>query len=151
MAQVTRASTTYGNLAYAEPMVAPQRQSQPSEYLQPKVREREEVVARPKVSVRERNGVPLFGAVGFSAVAIFAVLLIQSLVQLTVITDSTVRLKGELSSLQVQQAKLLAQYELAFDLSTVEAKVLENGSMVKPQSGQIYTIDLMESDSVVRY
>lgn len=132
-------------------MVAPQRNNQPNERLQPKVREREEVVARPKVELNEVSKIPLFGAVGFTAVAIFAVLLIQSLVQLTIVTDTTVRLKGELSSLQVQQSKLLAQYELAFDLSTVEAKVLENGSMVKPQSSQIFTIDLMEGDSVVRY
>ena len=45
----------------------------------------------------------------------------------------------------------MAQYELAYDLSTIEQKVTSDGSMVKPQSSHIYTLDLSEEDSVVHY
>ena len=45
----------------------------------------------------------------------------------------------------------MAQYELAYDLSAIEEAVTSDGSMVKPQASQIYTLDLSEEDSVVRY
>ena len=60
----------------------------------------------------------------------------------------------ELSRLVIrccEEAKLMAQYELAFDPSTIEERVTADGSMVKPQASQIYTLDLSEADSVVHY
>ena len=62
-----------------------------------------------------------------------------------------ISLKSQLSNLQSEEKKLMAQYELAYDLSTIEQKVTSDGSMVKPQSSQIYTLDLSEEDSVVHY
>ena len=60
-------------------------------------------------------------------------------------------LREQLSDLQTEEAKLMAQYELAYDLSAIEETVTSNGSMVKPQAGQIYSLDLSEEDSVVHY
>lgn len=140
---------TYGSLAYAEPAIQPGG----GEVLQPrpKVRPRERAVVRPKIQVREAGRVSLFAVVGFLAVGVFAALLLMSYVQLTVAADSASSLRNELSALEAEEAKLLAQYELTYDLSSIQAKVTADGSMVKPMNGQIYTLDLMEGDSVVRY
>ena len=131
---------TYGNLAYAEPAVRPLERGG-SEGLRP----------QPKVRVREAGQISVFAVVGFLAVGVFAVLLMLSTVQLTRVSDEMISLKSQLSNLQSEEKKLMAQYELAYDLSTIEQKVTSDGSMVKPQSSQIYTLDLSEEDSVVHY
>ena len=118
---------------------------------QPKVRQREKAITRPVVRVREAGHVSLFAIVGFLAVGVFAALLLMSYVQLTVTADNTVALSNELNTLEAEHKKLLAKYELAYDLSGIEAKVTADGSMVKPEAGQIYSIDLSEPDSVVHY
>ena len=138
---------TYGNLAYAQPAARPLERGG-AEVLrpQPKVRPRERALARPKVRVREAGQISIFAVVGFLAVGVFAVLLMLSTVQLTMVSDEVVSLRSELSSLQSEEAKLMA-----FDPSTIEERVTADGSMVKPAAGQIYTLDLSESDSVVYY
>lgn len=143
---------TYGNLAYAQPATRPLERGG-AEVLrpQPKVRPRERALTRPKVRVREAGQISVFAVVGFLAVGVFAVLLMLSTVQLTMVSDEVVSLRSELSDLQSEEAKLMAQYELAFDPSTIEEKVTADGSMVKPAAGQIYTLDLSEADSVVHY
>lgn len=143
---------TYGNLAYAQPAARPAERGG-AEILRPrpKTRPRERAITRPKVQVREAGQVSIFAVVGFLAVAVFAVLLMLSTVQLTVVNDEVVALKGQLSALHTEQAKLMTQYELSYDLSAIEQKVTANGSMVKPQAGQLYTLDLSEEDSVVHY
>lgn len=118
---------------------------------QPKVRQREKSITRPVVRVREAGHVSLFAIVGFLAVGVFAALLLMSYVQLTATTDNMLSLNSELSTLQAEEKKLLAKYELAYDLSSIEAKVTADGSMVKPEAGQIYAIDLSEPDSVVHF
>ena len=143
---------TYGNLAYAQPAARPLERGG-AEVLrpQPKARPRERALTRPKVRVREAGQISVFAVVGFLAVGVFAVLLMLSTVQLTMVSDEVISLRSQLSDLQSEEAKLMAQYELAFDPSTIEEKVTADGSMVKPAAGQIYTLDLSESDSVVYY
>ena len=143
---------TYGNLAYAQPAARPLERGG-AEVLrpQPKLRPRERAPTRPKVRVREAGQISVFAVVGFLAVGVFAVLLMLSTVQLTMVSAEVVSLRSQLSSLQSEEAKLMAQYELAFDPSTIEERVTADGSMVKPAAGQIYTLDLSESDSVVYY
>ena len=129
------------------------RQLEQEEVLRPRplVRPRERAVVRPKVRVREAGIVSPFAVVGFLAVLVFAVLLLFSYVQLAVISDQVVSLRSDLTGLKTEEAKLRAQYELAYDLSAIEETVTSNGSMVKPQAGQIYSLDLSEEDSVVHY
>ncbi len=144
---------TYGNVAYDLAYAEPALERGGSEVLrpQPKVRTRERAAVRPKVKVREAGRVSVFAVVGFMAVGVFAVLLLMSYVQLTVAQDQVFTMKQQLKTLESEQSHLLAQYELAFDLSSIEQKVTADGSMVKPQAGQMYTLDLSEPDSVVRY
>jgi len=145
---------TYGSVAYAPGYNGTAaRQLEREEVFQPrpKERSRDRVQVRPRVQVREQGKISVFAVVGFLAVGIFAALVLMSYVNLTIINHGTVSLRSELSALQTEEAKLLAGYELAYDLKTIEQTVTANGAMVKPQTGQIYTLDLSEPDSVVRY
>ena len=142
----------YGNLAYApRPERVPQRDGSELPRLRPKKRPKERALVRPKVRVREAGQVSLFAVAGFLAVGVFAVLLTLGSVQLTMVSNEMVSLREELSALQTEEAKLMAEYELAYDLGAMEERVTADGSMVKPQAGQIYTRDLSEEDSVVHY
>ena len=121
----------YGNLAYApRPERAPQRGGAEVLRPQPKSRPREQVLVRPKVQVREAGQVSLFAVVGFLAVGACAVLLMLGSIQLTMVNDQVVSLREELSSLETEEAKLMAQHELIYDLSEIEEKVTADGSMV---------------------
>ncbi len=117
----------------------------------PLVRPRERAAARPKVRVREAGKVSLFAVTGFLAVGVFALLVILSGIQLTTLSDNVAALNKELTALQGEECKLRTQYELAFDLASIQSAVTANGSMVKPQSGQILYLDLSEPDSVVLF
>ena len=141
---------TYGNLAYAEPAVRPLEHGAEVLRPRPKVRPRERAAVRPKVRVREAGQGSIFAVIGFLAVGVFAVLFMLSTIQLTIVSDQIVALEGELSGLQAEEKQLRAQYELAYDMNTVEEKAKAAG-MVKPQASQIYTLDISEEDSVIHY
>lgn len=149
-----RKYATYGSVAYAPGYDGSAARSLGREEVlqpRPRVRTRQKVQARPRVRVREQGRISVFAVVGFLAVGIFAALVLMSYVHLTALNDEAVSLRGELSDLQTDESKLMAQYELAYDLKNIEETLTSSGEMVKPQSGQIYNIDLSAPDSVVRY
>ena len=78
-------------------------------------------------------------------------LLLFSYVQLAVISDQVVSLRSDLTGLKTEEAKLRAQYELAYDLESIEQNLTDSGAMVKPQNGQIIYVDLSEPDSVTYF
>lgn len=129
------------------------RQLPGEEVLQPRplVRPKERVVARPRIRVREAGQVSPFAVAGFLAVAVFALLLLYSYVNLTVISQQVVDLRSEMTELRSEEAKLRAQYELAYDLDSIESEMTANGTMVKPQNGQTIYVDLSEPDSVMLF
>ena len=116
--------------------------------VQPRVLPREHAVARPKVELRPAGQVSIFAVLGFLAVAAFAVLVLMSYVKLNAISDEVVNLRSEYTQLKNEESRLLAQYELAFDLKSIEAAVTADGRMVKPQNSQVYYMDLSGNDSV---
>lgn len=145
---------TYGNVAYAPGYDGSAvRRPVREEVLQPRPKARPEVKvhSRPRVRVREQGKISVFAVVGFLSVGVFAALLLMSYVHLTTLSAETASLRGQLSQLKTQESKLQAQYELAYDIKSIEEKVTADGTMVKPQSGQIFTIDLSEPDNVIRY
>lgn len=117
----------------------------------PKVRPRHKTVARPQVQVRLAGKVSLFAVAGFSAVAVMAVFIIMSYVQLATISAEAVDLGSQMTQLKSEEATLRARYELAYDLGAIESAVTSDGSMSRPQAGQMIYVDLTEPDSVVRY
>ncbi len=136
----------YGNVAY-DPAYAPRRE----ERREPLVRPRERVVGRERARVRPAGYVSPVAVIGFALVAVLAVLLLTNYAQLTQTSNEIVRLRREASALSEEHAKLTAQYELAFDLKSVEEQVTASGAMVQPQPGQIITLNILEPDSAQFY
>lgn len=118
---------------------------------QPKVRPRHQELARPKVQVRQAGKVSLFAVAGFAAVAALAVFILMSYVQLATVSSEVVSLNNEMSRLQSEEAVLRARYELAYDVGAIENAVTADGSMSRPQLGQMVYVDMTEPDSVVVY
>lgn len=147
-AQVKRAEAyrTYGNVAY-DPAYAPRRQGR----AEPLVRPRERVSARERVRVRPAGYVAPTAVLGFALVAVMAVLLLVNYAQITQTSNEIVRLRREAETLSEEHAKLTAEYELAFDLKSVEEQVTASGAMVQPQAGQIITLNILEPDSAQLY
>ena len=137
---------TYGNVAY-DPAYAPQRK----ERTEPLVRPRERVVGRERVRVRPAGYVAPVAVIGFALVAVMAVLLLANYAQITKTSNEIVRLRRESATLSEEHARLTAEYELAFDLKSVEEQVTASGAMVQPQAGQIITLNIMEPDSAKFY
>jgi cell division protein FtsL len=144
-------NAVYGDLAYDLDRELRERElghagemPRQREAAQPKVR------SISKVQVRERQHVSVFSVVGFGAVAVMAVLVLMSYIQLTQLSAETVTLRSQMSQLETENVTLTTQYERMFDLDTVRAAA-EAAGMGKPSSSQVYYIDLSDGDSVVVY
>ena len=119
----------------------------------PQTRERtqQREMVRPKAEVRPAGKVSPFAVVGFAAVAVMAIMVLMSLVTLSTVSGEVVELSNEMTRLKSEEATLLARYELAYDLGAIESKVTADGSMSRPQPGQMVYVDLTEPDNVVVY
>ncbi len=117
----------------------------------PLVRPRERAAVRTKVQVREAGKISLFAVVGFLAIGIFSLLVILGGIQLSTLSDDIAAMNREMTSLKSEETRLRTQYELAFDLNTIEMAVTANGSMVKPQNGQVLYLNLSEPDSIILF
>lgn len=118
---------------------------------QPRVRPRHAQLTRPKVEVRSAGKVSLFAVTGFAAVAVLAVMILMSIVQLTAVSDQVVAMEAQMSQLRQEENTLMARYEMAYDLGAIESAVTAEGTMSRPQQGQIIYVDLTEPDNVVLY
>ena len=118
---------------------------------QPRVRPRHAQLERPKVEVRPAGKVSLFAVAGFVTVAALAVMILMSTVQLMSVSDEVVSIENQIRELKSEEATLLARYEMAYDLGAIESAVTADGSMSRPQAGQIIYVDLIEPDIVVLY
>lgn len=117
----------------------------------PRVRPRTQELTRPHVEARPAGKVSPFAVVGFAAVLALAVCILMSYVQLSSVATEVVELNGQLAQLKSEEATLLARYELAYDLGAIESAVTADGSMSRPQPGQMIYVDLTEPDSVTVY
>ena len=136
----TSAYGTYGNVAY-DPAYAPRREGR----TEPLVRPRERVRVRPAGYVAHT------AVIGFILVAVLAVMLLAGYAQIAQASNEIVRLRREASALSEENTRLTVEYGLAFDLKSVEEQVTASGAMVKPQAGQIVTLNIVEPDSAQFY
>ena len=65
-----------------------------------------------------------------------------------IISQQVVALNSEMTTLQSEEAKLRAQYELAYDLDAIQESLTTSGTMVEPQNGQTVYVDLSEPNTV---
>lgn len=154
--QRARRYETYGSAAYQPDYergsaATVRRARKPERVERPRVQPRERIAARPQVEVRRQSAVAPFAIVGFAAVALCALLLVMTSAQLAMVNDETVTLRSTLSDLKSEEKVLTAQYELAYDLASIEARLTADGSMVKATSGQTVYLDLSQKDNVVYY
>ena len=145
---------SYGSVAYApvyegNAVRAPRREEEYQPAPQPRRREqsRRQEVKRTQVEVRQAGAVAPFAVVGFIAVAIFAALVLFSHAQSTVLNAQIVELRGQLTTLEAENAKLSAQYEQVFDMAAIQNAVGEG--MTRPNGSQVVYLDLSEPDTVV--
>lgn len=117
----------------------------------PRVRPRSQELVRPHVEARPAGKVSIFAVVGFGAVLALAVCILMSFVQLSSLANEVVDLNSRMAQLKNEEATLLARYELAYDLGAIESAVTADGSMSRPQAGQMIYVDLTEPDSVTVY
>lgn len=151
----TRRYSTYGNVAYQpayddNAVRTPQR-SGAEPRRRPQVQPRERVAVRPSVEVRQQEAVSIFAIIGFAAVALCVFLMLSTGAQLVMVADETFDLQSELSELKVEEQKLQAQYDQAYDLAAIEQQLTASGTMVKATSANTVYLDLSEADSVVYY
>ena len=117
----------------------------------PRTLPRERVMVRPRAAVRAKGEMSIFSAVGVIAVAVVAVMLLISYMDLLSVSEEVVSLRSEAAVLRTEQARLLAEYEVSVDLKAIETAVTADGRMVKPQSEQIIYIDTYEPDGATFY
>ena len=110
-----------------------------------------QIKAKPQLAVREPGKVAPFAVLGLLCVCLMVVLLLHQYANLMVINDTAVEKRQELIALQTEGDKLLAQYELAYDLQAIEEEFLATGLMVKPQQGQEYVLALPATNAVEYY
>ena len=104
----------------------------------------------PRSKRRERIRVSPLIVLGFAAAAMMVVALLMSYAQLTTISHEIVAYQKQLSVLEEEHVKLVAQYERTFDLSAIK-EAAEASGMAKPSASQIYYVDLSAPDNVVLY
>ena len=139
---------TYGSVAY-DPAYHPDFDRR--EETLPRIRTRERAAVKAHARVRPAGYVAPTAVIGFVLVAVMAFLLLAGYAQVTQVSDQIIHLRAEEDALREANAKLRTDYELAFDLKSVEERVIASGLMVQPQPGQIVTLNVSEPDSAKFY
>lgn len=114
-------------------------------------RRRREPLTRPRVEVRQAGQVAPFAVLGFLTVAVMAVMILMSYIRLSTFSREMVKLDARMTELRSEEATLRARYELAYDLGAIESAMTADGSMSRPQPGQLVYVSLAEPDQVVLY
>ena len=96
---------------------------------------------------RHKTGLAALGLI----TVVVVIMTLMSYAQLVMVNDEVFDARSELRGLQTEESKLMAQYELAYDLQEIETQMLSSGQMIKIQSWQTYTLELAEPDSVEYY
>ncbi len=116
--------------------------------------EEEQVVARPKTTVRPRTRtklrVPVFALLGWAVVVILMTSLILSYIELNSLADETYSINREIAQLQEERTKLKIKYESTFKLDQIEQYATNIIGMVPADNSQIrYLNDQAEDQAVI--
>lgn len=142
--------TMDGNAAYrlrTKPKIVPMPQL---ERLEQAPRKKVSSHARPKFAVRPQQKVSITAVAGFVIVAMLAVGVLTSHIQLASINADTVTAQNEITQLEEQHAKLQAEYETIFDAETLE-QAADAAGLQEATSGQEVYLELTEPDNAVVY
>lgn len=103
-----------------------------------------------KVSLREQQRVSLLAIAGFVMIAMLAVAVLASYVQLNSICARTVAAQSALTQLQSDYAKLETQDQEIFDNERL-SKAASKAKLVKPGMNQQVYVELSDPDNAVVY
>lgn len=106
--------------------------------------------AQEETAKRQLLIAPGLAALGLITVVVI-IMTLMSYAQLVMVNDEVFEARSSLRTLQTEESKLMAQYELAYDLQEIETQMLTSGQMIKIQSWQTYTLELAEPDAVEYY
>lgn len=133
-------NTVYGSLAYdltAEAFFPDSTYEEPDIFSKPKVEEEVRVKAVPRV----QQALAPTAILGFACAAVMLVFTLLAQIQLTQISDEAMKLQSALSELELEQARLLIDYESAFNLTEIEEYAMNALGMQKPRSDQVFYVD----------
>ncbi len=146
------ANTSFGNAAYdlSNTVVVPQRKERQAPQPAPEPRRQSGRRAAAQPQVRPQQGISLFAVTGFAAVALMAVLVLTSYVQLNSVYAATSTMEDYLSDLVDEEASLRSEYNDLFDTATLQ-EVAEEAGLVEPSYSQKVYLELAEPDNAVIY
>ena len=144
----------YGNVAYDFGRTGGYAIPDEELYTRPAERPEEltRVIPKERTAVRTKEdafGVPLFGIVGFFAVAALMVLLLLSYVQLAEISDETTQLQSTISQLDEENEILSVQYETTFNLNDIKDYAMNTLGMVEISEDNITVVEVEREDKAV--
>ena len=93
---------------------------------------------------------PILAVLAFFGIAALTVGVLLCYIQLNAISRNIVRMKTEITALEVEQVGLLTKYEQSFDLTSVK-EAAESYGMVQPSESQIYNIELPGANQAVSH
>lgn len=148
------ADAVYGNLAYKSTAAqVPAREL--DRPIRPAERENEIIYEESKVRVRQKpktiqkQGISVFAIMGCVCVAGLFFLILLSYVSLAEISQKSVELTNELSTLKTEETRLQLDYESAFDLNEIEAYAINILGMTKAGENQVYYIQRSAGDQAI--
>ncbi len=112
-------------------------------------RPKERVSIRSKTKAASRQGISLFAVAGWACIAVLAVALIMSYMELNTIANQSYEMKAELEELQAEETRLMIEYESTFQLDSIEEYATNMLGMVRADNGQIVYLDNRAEDQAV--
>lgn len=101
----------------------------------------EKASAKVRTAARTSQAIAPFSIIGFACVAVLMVFMLMSYISLTAISEESVALERRLSELEVEQTRLLIDYESAFNMTEIEEYATSVLGMQKPRSDQVFYVD----------
>ncbi len=124
------------------PKTEPRRKRQESQRPYPRTRS--------KVELRPQGKISITAVVGFTMVAMLAVGVLTSYIELTDIYADTVAAQAELSELRKENSILVTEYETVFDAETLQ-EAAEEAGLQEPTANQKVYLELSDPDNAVVY
>lgn len=145
-----------GNVAYdlhsgsAAPELQPERERRSEEERLSETHLRRAKRTRPQVVLRPQQKISLTAIAGFVVVAMLAIGVLASYIQLNSIYADTVSAQSELTELESTYVKLQAEDEEIFDSATLN-QAAEEANLKKPGMSQQVYLELSDPDNTVVY
>ncbi len=108
----------------------------------------EDALAGELAGTQNRQALAPLSVLGVVAAAVMIVIMLLAQARLTAVCNEAVRLTNKISQLQTEQARLLIEFESAFNLTEIEDYAVRELGMQKPHSDQIFTINSRAQDKV---